>query len=443
MVKRILFIAILIATLGSPFATHAVTQAELLAQIDSLLKLVLDLQNRVRALGGESPATPPTSIATTGLLLPSDYDVCIRPITRTLARGSQGDDVLALQEFLRAYAAYTGELGGYFGELTERAVREYQTTQGIITSGYPETTGFGVVGPRTRLSITTFCNTAQRTVPVTPTVTSPVTPAQGTHCPTVPTLPQNFCTGTHTPHAAYGSDACQTGWICKTPTVTTATTTATTTTTTTCGSEYIPVCARIPITCPAGATCTEQSPITFSNSCFMNLSSAILVSQGACPAPTQATPQNRAPLIESISGPTDLAPNEHGSWTILASDPDGDTLQYKIVWGDEQTTGGFNAINNLAQSDVYSASRAYTHAYALSGTYTIRAKVRDTKGLETEKTLSVRVGGGSGQCYSNITLYPAGTTRACITRDGGGGTVCAPENFVYICQSNEWQLRQL
>jgi len=322
--KKIILVVLLMATLASPLTTHAVTQTELLAQIDSLLKLVLDLQARVRALGGETTPISTTPTPTTGLLLPSDYDICIHPLTRTLERGSQGDDVLSLQEFLRDQSQYTGELGGYFGELTESAVRTYQTAHGIITSGTRETTGFGVVGPRTRLSITTFCSTAQRTVPATTTVMSPATPMQSAHCPTVPTLPQNFCTGTHTPHAVYGSDACQTGWICKTPIVTTATTTATTTTTTTCGSEYVPVCARIPASCPTGATCTDQSPITFSNRCFMSLSDAIFVSEGACIATTTQPVQNRAPIIESVSGPTELAPNETGSWTIVATDPDGD-----------------------------------------------------------------------------------------------------------------------
>lgn len=39
---------------------------------------------------------------------------------------------------------------GYFGPATERAVQRYQKKYGIVAFGAPETTGYGVVGPKTR-----------------------------------------------------------------------------------------------------------------------------------------------------------------------------------------------------------------------------------------------------------------------------------------------------
>lgn len=42
---------------------------------------------------------------------------------------------------------------GYFGPATEQAVQRYQATQGIVSSGAPESTGYGVIGPKTRQKI--------------------------------------------------------------------------------------------------------------------------------------------------------------------------------------------------------------------------------------------------------------------------------------------------
>jgi hypothetical protein len=175
----------------------------------------------------------------------------------------------------------------------------------------------------------------------------------------------------------------------------------------------------------------------------MQQAQATLVSNGVCP--TTATPSdtaaNHAPIIDSVAGPADIALNQTGTWIITAHDADNDTLQYKMTWGDEYASS-INSINNLANSDTFSSAHSFTHFYPLSNIYTIVAIVRDTAGLTATKSLQVRVGGGSGKCYSNITLYPEGTTKTCITKDGGGGTTCAPTNYTYICRSNEWVLQQ-
>jgi peptidoglycan hydrolase-like protein with peptidoglycan-binding domain len=41
----------------------------------------------------------------------------------------------------------------YFGSETEKAVKRYQTTKNIVSSGTPETTGYGQLGPSTRASL--------------------------------------------------------------------------------------------------------------------------------------------------------------------------------------------------------------------------------------------------------------------------------------------------
>lgn len=53
-------------------------------------------------------------------------------------------EVSRLQSFLGSTVT------GYFGSITEDALQHWQTTHGIVATGSPETTGFGIVGPHTR-----------------------------------------------------------------------------------------------------------------------------------------------------------------------------------------------------------------------------------------------------------------------------------------------------
>ncbi len=88
-----------------------------------------------------------------------DSSACPK-IGRSLKRGSSGDDVLRLQQFLaRDSSLYPeGQTTGYYGALTEAAVRRWQAKFNIVSSGSPETTGYGVVGPRTAAAISLQCS---------------------------------------------------------------------------------------------------------------------------------------------------------------------------------------------------------------------------------------------------------------------------------------------
>src|SRR3989338_5048557 len=85
--------------------------------------------------------------------LPSSPSPTTGSITRDLSIGSRGTDVSALQTFLIAQGFLSATATGYFGSLTEAAVRQYQAAQNIVSSGTPATTGYGAVGPRTRAAI--------------------------------------------------------------------------------------------------------------------------------------------------------------------------------------------------------------------------------------------------------------------------------------------------
>lgn len=78
----------------------------------------------------------------------------------TLKRGSSGDAVTRLQRFLARDPGVYPEatVNGTYGPLTETAVKRWQVKFNIVTSGTPESTGFGVTGSRTIAAMISQCN---------------------------------------------------------------------------------------------------------------------------------------------------------------------------------------------------------------------------------------------------------------------------------------------
>lgn len=83
-------------------------------------------------------------------------------ITKLLKRGMTSAEVLTLQQILNmdadtmitaSGAGSPGRETKLFGLLTEKAVQKFQKKYGIISSGSPATTGFGIVGPKTRAKL--------------------------------------------------------------------------------------------------------------------------------------------------------------------------------------------------------------------------------------------------------------------------------------------------
>lgn len=93
---------------------------------------------------------------------------------------------------------------------------------------------------------------------------------------------------------------------------------------------------------------------------------------------------NHSPAISNFSGPTSLNAGQAGTWTVSASDPDGDTLTYQINWGDGSA---------LSQGQ----SASFYHAYNTPGTYTITVTVSDGKGGSVQRSVSVTINSSGGQ----------------------------------------------
>lgn len=73
---------------------------------------------------------------------------------RTLRLGMTGDDVQQMQEFLREQGFFNFSTAtGYYGPITQEAIEAFQSSEGIVSSGSPDTTGFGQVGPRTQAAL--------------------------------------------------------------------------------------------------------------------------------------------------------------------------------------------------------------------------------------------------------------------------------------------------
>jgi peptidoglycan hydrolase-like protein with peptidoglycan-binding domain len=141
--------------------TNAQTSSTLQAELNALLAQLAALQAQLQTTTGSTNAAPPAQ--------GSAYGSCPN-IVRTLKTGMSGSDVTALQAFLAADSRIypEGTISGYFGTLTQYAVQRFQSRHGLVTSGTPDTTGYGLVGPGTRNLIANVCRGGTNPVPSSP-----------------------------------------------------------------------------------------------------------------------------------------------------------------------------------------------------------------------------------------------------------------------------------
>lgn len=135
--------------ISAPVVSHAATAAELAAQTETLLQQIAALQAQLSAQTSAT-AAPTTVVSSSNCPL----------IGRVLKLGSSGDDVTRLQRFLAVDPSIYPEavISGYYGSLTESAVKRWQTKFNIVSSGDAASTGFGVAGPRTAAAISLQCS---------------------------------------------------------------------------------------------------------------------------------------------------------------------------------------------------------------------------------------------------------------------------------------------
>jgi peptidoglycan hydrolase-like protein with peptidoglycan-binding domain len=193
---RLASASVFVSLLLIPLVSSAQTAAELQAQIQTLLSQIKILQDKLAATPAQTPVS--TTPVSAGANCPS--------LTRLLSVGSRGTDVTALQEYLRAKGHMTEASTGYFGTLTEAAVKKLQAANNIVASGDAASTGYGAVGPKTRATIASLCSSS-----ATPSVAAPVEQCAQATSPTAPTL---ACGGRWEKLQNLG---CHVGWRCVLP----------------------------------------------------------------------------------------------------------------------------------------------------------------------------------------------------------------------------------
>lgn len=112
------------------------TPPDTVVLIASLEQQIRELQAQIAALMGQSVVQTPTT-----------------RFSRNLQVGMSGEDVRALQEFLKVQGMDIypeGIVSGYFGQLTKQAVGRWQVRQGIVAA---DSSALGSFGPLTRAAI--------------------------------------------------------------------------------------------------------------------------------------------------------------------------------------------------------------------------------------------------------------------------------------------------
>ena len=148
---RLSLAALLVGAVSLPFMVSAQTNAELQARVQTLLEQVAQLQQQLGLpSGGGTPAAGSVSSSVCPIL------------SRILKPGMEGSEITALQRFLAADKSVypEGLVTGYYGNLTTAAVQRWQAKYGVVSSGTPETTGYGQIGPRTAAAIKDRCGGA-------------------------------------------------------------------------------------------------------------------------------------------------------------------------------------------------------------------------------------------------------------------------------------------
>lgn len=152
MIKKIALGGLGFALLISPSFVLA-QSVDIQSQIASLLAQIKQLQVLIAQLQGQ----------------PASAGACVQ-LTRNLYLDSTDattdGQVGKLQQFLARDPSIYPEarITGYFGPATERAVQRWQAAHGIVSSGDPDSTGYGYVGPKTRAAMAQGCTNTIPTI---------------------------------------------------------------------------------------------------------------------------------------------------------------------------------------------------------------------------------------------------------------------------------------
>ena len=452
MSKRIIFAGLGIALLASPLLASADTASDLQTKISALLAQIKELRAQLVQMQGTNPTVSDgggVGVVVPPSLYPVDPVFVCPAFKRVLAYGANGDDVVQLQKFLVSQGLLSSDSAtGFFGPMTQAAIQKLQATNGIVSSGDPSTTGWGIIGPTTRAWIARWCNRGGGNGNLSASPTSGKAPlavafsVSGKLSSDVEkSYTIDFGDGASGPVAIVGQRQCFAA-PCESN-IYGANHTYTATGTYTAKLLYQP-----PFVCnaPPGAACNQvmpapqivgtvtirvgseapSCPIYSPPLCSANeqLVGGGVRSDGCQNAPrcvpkTTTTPG--APSINGIGGPASLAVGQQGTWTVHASVASNanTNLRYSVIWGDEAVLDRISALAGTAPTSLQT-SGSFTHAYASIGTYNPVFTVANDAG-SAQTSASVRVGGSGTICEH------ASPPSGCYWRSG---TTCTQDTLV-------------
>lgn len=170
--RGLMTLAFVLLVFTPTYSYAALTESQISAILSLLQSFGAEqsvINNVNASLRGQAPGNSGSTPASNGC----QY---IGQLNRTLYEGLSGPDVSALQRFLQAQGVFTHpEITSYFGPATESAVQRWQAQHGVVSSGTPNTTGYGVVGALTRAAFARNCGYASTTETYVPSTTNETT----------------------------------------------------------------------------------------------------------------------------------------------------------------------------------------------------------------------------------------------------------------------------
>lgn len=367
-----------------PLLVSAQTVDELRAQVLQLLQRVEDLQK-----SGGIPAAAQSGIGSvaavsSGAVSGGSALQCPH-ISRSLKLGATGDDVSRLQRFLALDPSVYPEaqVTGYYGSLTEAAVKKFQCKNKIVCDGTPDSTGYGVTGPRTAAILALQCpnvasagNTGGGTVGGFIRV-SPVSGAAPLNVSVQATVnTTNSCTGA-TYVLNYGDNS---------------------------PSVSIPVSSGNcqPLVQTYSHVYVAPGTYTVTLSAGVHSTSAT-VSVGAAVSQPQTTSDSLSASVTSGNAPLTVR------FTGIANGAAACNVgSYTLVFGDGQSA-------SIPLSGCAGVSYNVEHAYTSSGTFTATLYPRSSASGGSVGSVAISVGGsssGSAAYSSSFTVAPSASGEA-------------------------------
>lgn len=250
-----------------------------------------------------------------------------------------------------------------------------------------------------------------------------------------------------------------------------------------CTMEYAPVCGAKQVTCIK--TPCNPVPTTYGNRCAMNADGATYLYSGQCKDTTtnpENDPQckvwydgcntcsrsnpggpamctlmacmttgditpvpycksyfdetsigNKPPTVSGLSGPSTLAINAAGTWTIQASDPENGNLSYSVTWGDEKMFAYTMGAADMSRA--FTQTTTFTHAYASAGTFTVTVTVKDDAGKTATATATVKVG-NTVACTKEYVPVCGQPKWSCPSGMFCAMMMAAPQTYSNSCELN-------